>query len=156
MHTLWMRCGGKFARVCIEIELDKPVVDKVWFREFWYHEEYEGLHLLCPVKVNVNVSSGSETPMPTQPPSNPKPNTVSNNGDPEIIEDNLYGDWLVFNRRKNQGWKPRPKLQGDLADILGKTEQFDKDPNDKRLDHVYVFLKVHFIATSRMWLFTII
>ncbi|GAU32943.1 hypothetical protein TSUD_153600 [Trifolium subterraneum] len=46
MHTL-DASRGKFARVCIEIELDKPVVGKVWFRDFWYKVEYEGLHLLC-------------------------------------------------------------------------------------------------------------
>ncbi|KAK2421880.1 zinc ion binding / nucleic acid binding protein [Trifolium repens] len=46
MHTL-DASRGKFARVCIEIDLDKPVVGKVWFRDFWYHVEYEGLHLLC-------------------------------------------------------------------------------------------------------------
>jgi hypothetical protein len=46
MHTL-DASRGKFARVCIEIDLDKPVVGKVWFRDLWYHVEYEGLHLLC-------------------------------------------------------------------------------------------------------------
>jgi hypothetical protein len=46
MHAL-DASRGKFARVCIEINLDEPVVGKVWFRDFWYHIEYEGLHLLC-------------------------------------------------------------------------------------------------------------
>jgi hypothetical protein len=46
IHTL-DASRGKFARVCIEIDLDKPVVGKVWFRDFWYHVEYEGLHLMC-------------------------------------------------------------------------------------------------------------
>jgi hypothetical protein len=46
IHTL-DASRGKFARVCIEIDLDKPVVGKVWFRDFWYHVEYEGLHVMC-------------------------------------------------------------------------------------------------------------
>lgn len=38
---------GKFARVCVELDLDKPVVGKFWFRNRWFNVEYEGLHLLC-------------------------------------------------------------------------------------------------------------
>ncbi|XP_020208121.1 uncharacterized protein LOC109793062 [Cajanus cajan] len=38
---------GRFARVCVELELDRPVVGKVWFRNHWFKVEYEGLHLLC-------------------------------------------------------------------------------------------------------------
>jgi hypothetical protein len=46
IHTL-DASRGRFARVCIEIYLDKPVVGKIWFRNYWYHVEYERLHLLC-------------------------------------------------------------------------------------------------------------
>lgn len=38
---------GKYARICVEIDLEKLVVGKVWFRNRWIHVEYEGLHLLC-------------------------------------------------------------------------------------------------------------
>lgn len=38
---------GKFARVRVEIELNKPVVGKFWFRDHWFKIEYEGLHLFC-------------------------------------------------------------------------------------------------------------
>ncbi|RZC29163.1 DNA-directed RNA polymerase subunit beta'' [Glycine soja] len=34
---------GKFARVCVQIDLDKDVVGKVWLKDFWYKVEYEGL-----------------------------------------------------------------------------------------------------------------
>lgn len=45
---LWrLQEGSKFARVCVEINLDQPVVGHVWFRDHWFHVEYEGLHLLC-------------------------------------------------------------------------------------------------------------
>ena len=37
---------GKFARVCVEIDLTQPVMGKVGLRQHWYHVEYEGLHLL--------------------------------------------------------------------------------------------------------------
>lgn len=45
-NTLDVR-RGRFARVCVELDLTKPVVGKVWLRGHWYHVEYEGLHRLC-------------------------------------------------------------------------------------------------------------
>lgn len=38
---------GKFARICVEIDLTQPVVGKVWLNGHWYKVEYEGLHLIC-------------------------------------------------------------------------------------------------------------
>lgn len=34
---------SSFARVCVKINLDKPVVGKVWLKGFWYKVEYESL-----------------------------------------------------------------------------------------------------------------
>lgn len=38
---------GKFARVCVEIDLTLPVVGKIWVNGHWYKVQYEGLHLIC-------------------------------------------------------------------------------------------------------------
>lgn len=38
---------GRFARVCLEIDLTQSVVGKFWIKDNWYHVEYEGLHLIC-------------------------------------------------------------------------------------------------------------
>lgn len=38
---------GRFVRVCVEVDLTKPVVGKVWMRGFWYKVEYVGLHRIC-------------------------------------------------------------------------------------------------------------
>ncbi|GAU41147.1 hypothetical protein TSUD_190470 [Trifolium subterraneum] len=38
---------GRFARVCVEIDLNKPVISKVWIKGHWYKVEYEGLHRIC-------------------------------------------------------------------------------------------------------------
>ncbi|XP_057426278.1 uncharacterized protein LOC130719683 [Lotus japonicus] len=38
---------GRYARVCVEIDLSLPVVGKVWFRDNWFRVEYEGLHIIC-------------------------------------------------------------------------------------------------------------
>lgn len=38
---------GRFARVCVEVRLDIPMVGRVWLRDHWYRVAYKGLHLLC-------------------------------------------------------------------------------------------------------------
>lgn len=58
---------GKFARMCVEVELDKPVVRKFWFRNRWFNVEYEGLHLLCKKcglfgHIGKNCTSGKVAP----------------------------------------------------------------------------------------------
>ncbi|XP_045797590.1 uncharacterized protein LOC123891736 [Trifolium pratense] len=46
MHTLRV-ARGKFARLCVEIDLTKPVVGKVGINGEWYQVQYEGLHVIC-------------------------------------------------------------------------------------------------------------
>ncbi|XP_057426555.1 uncharacterized protein LOC130719985 [Lotus japonicus] len=38
---------GRFARICVELDLDKPVVGKICLEDYWYNIEYEGLHVIC-------------------------------------------------------------------------------------------------------------
>jgi hypothetical protein len=46
MHTLNL-ARGRFARACVEVDLEKPILGKVCFQGFWHQVEYEGLHVLC-------------------------------------------------------------------------------------------------------------
>lgn len=38
---------GRFARICVEIDLTQPVIGKVWVNGHWYKVQYEGLHIIC-------------------------------------------------------------------------------------------------------------
>ncbi|XP_058749521.1 uncharacterized protein LOC131622500 [Vicia villosa] len=38
---------GKYARICVEVDLTKPLVAMFMIKERKYNVEYEGLHLLC-------------------------------------------------------------------------------------------------------------
>ncbi|KAM2304045.1 hypothetical protein ACFXTH_023791 [Malus domestica] len=38
---------GKYARVCVELDLTKPLISNVKVENCWYAVEYEGLHLVC-------------------------------------------------------------------------------------------------------------
>ncbi|XP_057422339.1 uncharacterized protein LOC130716152 [Lotus japonicus] len=46
MNTTDMQ-RGKYARICVEIDLSEPVLGRVGLCGVWYNIEYEGLHLLC-------------------------------------------------------------------------------------------------------------
>nr|KYP40980.1 Transposon TX1 uncharacterized [Cajanus cajan] len=46
LNTLNMT-RDRFARVCVEINLNVPVVGKFFLNGVWYNVEYKGLHLLC-------------------------------------------------------------------------------------------------------------
>jgi len=64
---------GKYARLCVEVDLSKPLLAMFEFKGRHYKVEYEGLHLLClncgkfdhylegcTMKVKTNVMSGGE------------------------------------------------------------------------------------------------
>ncbi|XP_057452894.1 uncharacterized protein LOC130744752 [Lotus japonicus] len=38
---------GRFARICVELDLTQAVVGKVCIENYWYNIEYEGLHVIC-------------------------------------------------------------------------------------------------------------
>jgi hypothetical protein len=46
LNTLTL-ARGRFARICVEIDLTQPVVGKVGVNGEWYHVQYEGLHVIC-------------------------------------------------------------------------------------------------------------
>ena len=45
-NTTFRADRSKFGCVCIEIDLTRPVIGRVWLQGHWYHVQYEGLHLL--------------------------------------------------------------------------------------------------------------
>lgn len=46
LHMLNM-ARGCFAQVCVEIDLNVPVVGHFYLNGEWYNVEYKGLHMLC-------------------------------------------------------------------------------------------------------------
>lgn len=115
---------GKFARVCVEIGLDKPVVGRVWFRHRWQQVEYEGLHLLCK-RCGVYEHVARNCTMQGEPPcvtvedelaegtngaasqGGVNENPSANKGKKIIV---MYGDTLVVEKGKND---PQSRNQGD-------------------------------------------
>jgi NMD protein affecting ribosome stability and mRNA decay len=42
-----MQEKGKYARLCVEVDLTKPLLAMFMIKERKYNVEYEGLHILC-------------------------------------------------------------------------------------------------------------
>ncbi|XP_020237468.1 uncharacterized protein LOC109816765 [Cajanus cajan] len=109
---------GRFARVCVEIDLDQPVVGKVWFQNNWFKIQYEGLHLLCgecgwyghvtrACPSSPSSSFGADKQGPSSSPSEgagggglaapgqeeSNPSTITN---PVIFGNKMHGDWYFF------------------------------------------------------------
>lgn len=38
---------GRFARVCVEMDLTKQLVTQFWLDGRWHSVEYEGIHVIC-------------------------------------------------------------------------------------------------------------
>lgn len=112
---------GRFARVCVEIELHKPVRGKFWINGLWQKVEYEGLHYICslcgcyghlssdchlqpasdmrnPEKVAM---PGGETGKPNQEAEKIKETNKDKSMVPGIdLDENPHGDWMVVARNR--------------------------------------------------------
>jgi hypothetical protein len=126
LHTLRVE-RGRFARMCVEIDLTQPVVGRVGINGEWYQVQYEGLHIICtqcgcyghvlkdcvqiknkPIAEVVTTTSSTTrentpvTPHQTQPVEKiTEENTpnMSYNGD-EGDPNFLHGDWIRVERKK--------------------------------------------------------
>ncbi|CAJ2677327.1 unnamed protein product [Trifolium pratense] len=77
---------GRFARVCVEVDLTLPVVGKIWLNGHWYKVQYEGLHIICTScgcygHLSRNCKKKPQTPSPLPPSSSSQQNTKAPTAD---------------------------------------------------------------------------
>ncbi|XP_020232532.1 uncharacterized protein LOC109812970 [Cajanus cajan] len=127
LNTLNMT-RGRFARVCVEIRLDQPVVGKFNLNGIWYNVEYEGLHLLCAsCGCYGHIMRNFSRTIPTQEQHSPSALDATTEGNKtsiideagheanSVLKDGLtasqfpkgnapepHGDWLVVRRRNRK------------------------------------------------------
>lgn len=93
---------GKFARVCVELDLATPLLPSLTLFDFAQRVEYEGLHLIC-FECGRYDHRGEDCLM-AHPPSNPSvpPSTPPVPPSPVVPEppSSLYGPWMLANYRK--------------------------------------------------------
>lgn len=115
---------GRFARICIEVDLTQPIVGKVWLKGHWYKLEYEGLHLICascgcyghlarccpsiptatpggehlPEKQNGEEGESSASSIAKLVEKTME--SVQSMEGPKNVENDLYGEWTIVTRKK--------------------------------------------------------
>jgi hypothetical protein len=87
---------GQFARICIEIDLNLPVVGKVWIRDHRYKVEYEGLRIICG-RCGCYCHHGRSCPLDNK---NDSPEKMSGRDSTTAIETNLKGAVSLDNPAK--------------------------------------------------------
>ncbi|GMP33311.1 hypothetical protein CsSME_00006691 [Camellia sinensis var. sinensis] len=119
-----MSTRGRYARVCVEVDLTKPLISRFAISKYTYIVEYENLHYFCfqcgkvrhrkeycsskpvpkPVKVNTEAVANSHDVG-----SNPIP--MANSSGKQLASgtehSEEFGPWMLVNRRNN-----RPNLTG--------------------------------------------
>ncbi|XP_050289775.1 uncharacterized protein LOC126727921 [Quercus robur] len=133
---------GRFARLCVQVCLDKPLVKTILIGKFRQPVVYEGIHSLClscgrlghkkencPQTIRVNPRPASQeqgyeasqstdasqsTNAGSSSTSTPsEPTNLAHKDHPTVVETDQYGPWLLVSRRK-----PYPKKKPAATVIL--------------------------------------
>ena len=113
---------GKFARICMEIDLTTSVVRRVCIEGKWNKIKYEGLHIICAqcgcyghdTRDCLNLRKEGNTPVGISIVEDKNP-SVLNFQDFEILK-NPHGDWLVVARKPRNHNHGDPKGKGNLIE----------------------------------------
>jgi hypothetical protein len=134
---------GRFARVCVEVDLTVSVVGKIWVNGHWYKVQYEGLHIICTncgCYGHLGRNSPLATPVPIatiplhQAPSlaPPHPNTQVNQSNPTQPQGNTVNTDVVLkeaNRERNINNNEESKeLHGDWLLVTRRKKQPNMSP----------------------------
>ncbi|CAN0826628.1 hypothetical protein LINGRAHAP2_LOCUS743 [Linum grandiflorum] len=111
---------GKYARVCVEVDLTKPLLSKYLLEGKKYLIAYEGLHGLCTICGMYKKSSDlCKCQLPPEHEMNDVSSDHGNLGE-ETIEKAAYGGWMNAPTRKQRatnGVAAKPKTMGQKTTV---------------------------------------
>ncbi|KAJ1406797.1 Zinc finger, CCHC-type [Sesbania bispinosa] len=121
---------GKFARICVEVDLRKVLISRFRLNGRVYHVEYEGLHLICfncgrfghrkeccPLLVEESKNMNQQATSSSDPATQKGDDGVEPEGGPAAEE--FFGPWMMVQR------KNRAKIQkgSDIDRIREKNQE---------------------------------
>lgn len=132
---------GKFARLCIELDLSKPLEAFLQINNVWYNIEYEGLPDICFMcgRYGHSRNNCDMTNRPTSDKSGEVHNTdkaIPQGNDPDmskdaemgneneaLVSDGLRGPWMIVpprrrNRNGGKDWNSKPTPTGSRFEAL--------------------------------------
>nr|KYP61063.1 hypothetical protein KK1_023487 [Cajanus cajan] len=148
LNTLNMT-RGRFPRVCVEINLNEPVVGRFFLNGVWYNVEYEGLHLLCsscgcyghvlrncphiarPVPTTNGVGEKEVVEQPSRE-AMCNADYVAQSGEQSTlhargtITPDPHGEWLIVKRKNRKHNLGKPLSKGRSSSHYGTAENKEK------------------------------
>lgn len=128
---------GQFARICVEIDLQKTLVPMVRVRTKEYNVEYEGLGLICfecgrfghrrdqcPLTMKQAPPTEVRNPARQQTPANDGVNGHPKQGDSDAI----FGPWMIPQRRRG-----RPRINKNNGVNEGERADFSQQNKGKEI-----------------------
>ena len=132
---------GRFARLCIQLDLDKPLIKTIRVGKVKQAVIYEGIGLLCfhcgriGHKLDKCPERGRTTPLaPTAPAHSDAPPPTNS---PARDAESTFGPWMLVSRRKRQNKPQRDNVARTAEDnsvvtlAPGRAAQTNKDGNTK-------------------------
>ncbi|XVF24392.1 hypothetical protein REPUB_Repub13aG0124000 [Reevesia pubescens] len=102
---------GRYARMCVEIDLTKPLIPRIYIGGRWQRVEYKGLGMLCfqcgkfgHAKEQCDVLQNDNTVLPNEKVDKQPKDTHFHNNDGT---DSKYGPWMIATKRVR---KPRQEV----------------------------------------------
>lgn len=106
-YAISVTSSAKFARLCVEVDLSKPLLPKFYLRKKVRRIEYEGLYLVCfkcgiyghrEDTCNIGVDNGGGM------------NEVKAIDNPEAMEN--YGPWVLATKKNRRNAKAKGQKNG--------------------------------------------
>ena len=101
---------GRFARLCVQVNLDKPLINTIQFGKMAQMVQYEGLNSLCFAHGRIGHRKESCAYLIREQPAQDSHKVMPNSASPSLelsnvipsstFEDKTYGEWMVVSRRK--------------------------------------------------------
>uniref|UniRef100_A0A2C9W6H0 CCHC-type domain-containing protein n=1 Tax=Manihot esculenta TaxID=3983 RepID=A0A2C9W6H0_MANES len=147
---------GRFARMCVEVDLSKPLLSKFKLQKRIRKIEYEGLHMICfkcgrfghvadhcPAKTH---SSNPDVPVTVTVVNDEGVDARFKDVNPKILED--FGEWMMVRKeRKHSGKKDLSDKDGNRFQTLNEVVEEDVMVNEKGSDQVHGATEQH-ISTA--------
>ena len=109
---------GHFTRLCVQVNLDKPLINTIHIGKMNQVVQYEGLNSLCftyqshhkescPYLIREKLVQDSQKVMPESVPPSPESLEAKSGS---TFEDKTCGEWMVVSRRKGRARHGNPSL----------------------------------------------
>lgn len=135
---------GRFARLCVEIDLQKKLIPRVICASALFNVEYEGLGLICfgcgryghrreacPAKASPSEGNVNPVMRPTHQKPVPEPNQVS--------AEEFFGPWMLA-KKPVKAWIPRRGSESDRKDDGGNKKVLSQKGDVKTSSSRYAAL----------------